>query len=167
MMMTRQRGGGVTLPGIISLELCQGWYLFLEAPTLSRHCPGGRAIQPGIHNLLLYERRLPDQRLHALMKYLCVCVYTNSGVCMHKFLLVFIFCVCVYERRLPDPRLHFNEIYKHKYKNTGNACKNQHSFCSQCKLSGEQHSSNIAGKFLSSSIFFSSSILTCHMSYAW
>ena len=108
MMMTRQWGGGVTLPGIISLELCQGWYLFLEAPTLSRYCPGGRAIQPGIHNLLLYERRLPDQRLHTLMKYLCVC--TQTFVCEHKFLFLFIFCVCVYERRFPDPRLHFIEI---------------------------------------------------------
>ena len=54
---------GVPLSGIISLELCQGSYLFLEA-TLSRHCPRGRGIQPGIHNLLLYERRLPDTRHH-------------------------------------------------------------------------------------------------------
>ena len=95
MMMTRQRGGGVTLPGIISLELCQGWYLFLEAPTLSRYCPGGRAIQPGIHNLLLYERRLPDQRLHTLMKYFCVCTQTFVLTSTNSCLCLFFVFVCM------------------------------------------------------------------------
>ena len=63
MMVTKKKKRGVPVPGIISLQLCQGSYLFLEA-TLSNHCPRDRAIQPGIHNLLLYERRLPETRHH-------------------------------------------------------------------------------------------------------
>ena len=59
-VMMMSRIGGSPLSGIISLQLCQGSYLFLEAATLSRHCPGDRGIRPGIHNLLLYERSLLD-----------------------------------------------------------------------------------------------------------
>ena len=62
--MMSKREEGVPLPGIISLELCQGSYLFLEAATLSPHCPQDRGIQPGIQNLLLYESSLPYTRHH-------------------------------------------------------------------------------------------------------
>lgn len=100
-------------------------------------------------------------------------LWWNICVCVHKLLClqaqilvcVYFLCLCVW-KEVPRSETSFYWD-KHKYRNSWNACKNKHSVWSHCKLSGEQHSSNVAGKFLSSSIFFSSSILTCHMSYAW
>ena len=100
-------------------------------------------------------------------------LWWNISVCVHKLLClqaqilvcVYFLCLCVW-KEVPRSETSFYWD-KHKYRNSWNACKNKHSVWSHCKLSGEQHSSNVAGKFLSISIFFSSSIVTCHMSYAW